>query len=50
VAVTLTSGSSTSGNSCTALNLKDRRPAIMSSANTMITMLGLRIDQAEKFI
>src|SRR4051794_2429155 len=49
-AVTLTVGRSMSGKFCTFMALKDRKPANVSSTNSITAGIGLRIDQDETFI
>src|SRR6187431_1087612 len=49
-AVTITVGRSMSGKFCTFIALKDRKPAKLSSTNSITAGIGLRIDQDETFI
>ena len=43
-------GKSRSGICCTFMDLKDNKPATLSSTNNMAAGIGFRMDQAETFI
>ena len=49
-AVTMTTGRSMSGKFCTFMDRKASSPANVSSTNSMAAGMGLRIDQAERFM
>ncbi|MPM93241.1 hypothetical protein SDC9_140377 [bioreactor metagenome] len=49
-AVTLTTGRSMSGKFCTFIARNDSRPASVSSTKSMAAGIGLRMDQAERFM
>ena len=49
-AVTMTTGRSISGKFCTFMARNDSRPARVSSTNSMTAGIGLRMDQADRFM
>ncbi len=49
-AVTITTGRSMSGKFCTFIARNDSRPAKVSSTNSIAAGMGLRMDQAERFM
>ena len=50
VAVTVTTGSSRSGNICTFMARKPISPATVSKTNSITAGIGFLIDQVEKFM